>query len=101
MEHKKIYISLRLHQYSTHTRSLRVRELQTMTWMSRKVKVAVHCQGQERKVIEAAAIAQSQLHCPLTIHPGRGPQAPFDLLRIIQEAGGDASKTVMDHLDRM
>ena len=50
-------------------------------------------------MIEAAAVAQSELCCPLTIHPGRGPESPAELVRIVQEAGGDASKTVMDHLD--
>ena len=50
-------------------------------------------------MIEAAAVAQSELRCPLTIHPGRGPESPAELVRIVQEAGGDASKTVMDHLD--
>lgn len=54
----------------------------------------------EKKVLKATAHAQSQLGCPVIIHPGRNPAAPAEVVRILQEAGGDISKTVMSHLDR-
>ncbi|KAH0501564.1 Phosphotriesterase-related protein [Microtus ochrogaster] len=54
----------------------------------------------ERKVLQATAHAQAQLGCPVIIHPGRNPGAPFQIIRILQEAGADISKTVMSHLDR-
>ncbi|XP_004645242.1 phosphotriesterase-related protein isoform X2 [Octodon degus] len=54
----------------------------------------------ERKVLQATAHAQVQLGCPVIIHPGRSPSAPFQIIRILQEAGADISKTVMSHLDR-
>ncbi|XP_063306842.1 phosphotriesterase-related protein [Pelobates fuscus] len=54
----------------------------------------------ERKILQSTAEAQSQLGCPVNIHPGRNSNAPFQILRILQEAGGDISKTVMSHLDR-
>ncbi|XP_022095220.1 phosphotriesterase-related protein-like [Acanthaster planci] len=54
----------------------------------------------ERKVLQATAEAQSQLGCPVLIHPGRHPKCPADCLRVLQEAGGDSSKTVMSHIDR-
>ncbi|XP_044539953.1 phosphotriesterase-related protein [Gracilinanus agilis] len=54
----------------------------------------------ENKVLQATAHAQSQLGCPVIIHPGRNPNSPFQILRILQEAGADISKTVMSHLDR-
>lgn len=54
----------------------------------------------ERKVLQATAHAQTQLGCPVIIHPGRSPKAPFQIIRILQEAGADISKTVMSHLDR-
>ncbi|KAM5157628.1 N-acetyltaurine hydrolase [Mantella aurantiaca] len=54
----------------------------------------------ERKVLQATAEAQTQLGCPVNIHPGRNSDAPFQILRILQEAGADVSKTVMSHLDR-
>ncbi|XP_053428338.1 phosphotriesterase-related protein isoform X2 [Nycticebus coucang] len=54
----------------------------------------------ERKVLQATAHAQAQLGCPVIIHPGRNPSSPFQIIRILQEAGADISKTVMSHLDR-
>ncbi|XP_042672979.1 phosphotriesterase-related protein [Centrocercus urophasianus] len=54
----------------------------------------------ERRVLQAAAHAQAQIGCPIIIHPGRHSDAPFQIVRILQEAGADTSKTVMSHLDR-
>ncbi|KAF5902851.1 phosphotriesterase-related protein [Clarias magur] len=54
----------------------------------------------EKKVLLATAHAQTQLGCPVIIHPGRNRAAPGEIVRILQEAGGDISKTVMSHLDR-
>ncbi|KAJ7322278.1 hypothetical protein JRQ81_018565 [Phrynocephalus forsythii] len=54
----------------------------------------------ENKVLQATAHAQSQLGCPVIIHPGRNSNSPFQIVRILQEAGGDISKTVMSHIDR-
>lgn len=34
------------------------------------------------------------------IHPGADSKAPFEILRLYQEAGGKAEHTVMAHLDR-
>ncbi|XP_010120246.1 PREDICTED: phosphotriesterase-related protein isoform X2 [Chlamydotis macqueenii] len=55
----------------------------------------------ERRVLQATAQAQSQLGCPVIIHPGRNSDAPFQIIRILQEGGADTSKTVMSHLDRI
>ncbi|XP_055285304.1 phosphotriesterase-related protein isoform X2 [Moschus berezovskii] len=55
----------------------------------------------ERKVLQATAHAQTQLGCPVIIHPGRNQSAPFQIIRVLQEAGADISKTVMSHLDRV
>ncbi|XP_066484695.1 phosphotriesterase-related protein isoform X1 [Tiliqua scincoides] len=54
----------------------------------------------ENKVLQATAHAQSQLGCPVIIHPGRSSDSPFQIIRIMQEAGADVSKTVMSHMDR-
>eukprot|EP00062_Callorhinchus_milii_P013052 gi/632960733/ref/XP_007896361.1/ PREDICTED: phosphotriesterase-related protein [Callorhinchus milii] len=54
----------------------------------------------ERKVLQATAQAQAQLGCPVIIHPGRNCDAPSQIIRLLQEAGGDVSKTVMSHIDR-
>ncbi|XP_069816756.1 phosphotriesterase-related protein [Dendropsophus ebraccatus] len=54
----------------------------------------------EKKILQATAAAQTQLGCPVNIHPGRDSRAPFQIVRLLQEAGADISKTVMSHLDR-
>ena len=54
----------------------------------------------EKRSIRASATAQSQTQTPVIIHPGRHPTAPSEILRIFQEQGGDATRTVMAHLDR-
>ena len=47
----------------------------------------------------AAGITQSDINCPVTFHPGRNNKAPFEIMRIYSEAGGDIKKAVMSHLD--
>jgi phosphotriesterase-related protein len=54
----------------------------------------------EKRAIIAAGEVQAQLGCPVSFHPGRHPEAPFEIIRLFQEAGGDVKKTVMSHLDR-
>lgn len=54
----------------------------------------------ERKVLRAAAMAQVNTGTAITIHPGRDPAAPHEILDVIEGAGGDSSRTVMGHLDR-
>ena len=55
----------------------------------------------EKRAILATAEAQSNLKCAVSFHPGRdSPNSPFEIMRIYLEAGGDASKCVMSHLDR-
>lgn len=54
----------------------------------------------ERHAIVATAHVQTALNCPVSFHPGRSPEAPFEIIRIFQEAGGDGKKADMSHLDR-
>jgi len=54
----------------------------------------------ERKVLEAAAHAQAMSGAALTIHPGRDPAAPAEILDIVAAAGGRPERTIMGHLDR-
>jgi phosphotriesterase-related protein len=55
---------------------------------------------QERKVLRAAAKAQKASGLVLTIHPGRNTGAPMEAVRIVESAGGDPMRTIIDHLDR-
>ncbi|XP_046659812.1 phosphotriesterase-related protein [Homalodisca vitripennis] len=54
----------------------------------------------ERRAIVAAAEVQSSLHCAVSFHPGRDAKAPFEIMRIYLEAGGDKNRAIMSHLDR-
>lgn len=54
----------------------------------------------ERKVLRAAARAQVETGAAITIHPGRDPLAPHEILEVVEGAGGDAGRTVVGHLDR-
>jgi phosphotriesterase-related protein len=54
----------------------------------------------ERTVLRAAARAQADTGYCLTIHPGRDTACPLEAIRIVEEAGGDPSRTIIDHLDR-
>lgn len=53
----------------------------------------------ERKSLIASGQLQEQLKCPVMIHPARHHQSPFEDVRILLEAGGNARKTVMAHLE--
>lgn len=55
----------------------------------------------EKRSILATAEVQSNLKYGVSFHPGRdSPNSPFEIMRIYLEAGGDANKCVMSHLDR-
>ena len=54
----------------------------------------------ERKVLRAVAIAQQLTGAPVNIHPGRHPDAPFEIIEILRNAGGDISRTVISHSER-
>ena len=54
----------------------------------------------ERQSLRATASVQTSLGVPVIIHPGRDHASPAEIVRILQEAGGDVSRTVMSHLDR-
>lgn len=54
----------------------------------------------EKRSLQASAIAQFQTKTPVMIHPGKDPSAPFEIIRIFEEAGGDSKYTVIAHLDR-
>ncbi|WP_027943408.1 phosphotriesterase family protein [Amycolatopsis taiwanensis] len=55
---------------------------------------------QEAKVLDAAVKAQRETGASLLLHPGRDRRAPIDLIRRVEKAGGDLSRTIMSHVDR-
>lgn len=54
----------------------------------------------EVKSLRAAVRAQQLTGANLNIHPGQAEQAAFEVLRIIEEAGADLTRTTLDHIDR-
>jgi len=55
----------------------------------------------EKKVLEASGMVQEELGVAVSVHPGRNVKAPAETIRILQESGGIAGKTVMSHLESM
>jgi phosphotriesterase-related protein len=53
----------------------------------------------EKKSVAASVAAQSETGAPLLIHPGRDQKAPIEIVKFIQDEGGDLNRTVMAHVD--
>jgi len=54
----------------------------------------------EKKVLEAAAIAQAQTGASIIVHPGRSEDAPFEILNILDKNGAQIERVVIGHLGR-
>lgn len=54
----------------------------------------------ERRVMTAAAIAQKQTGATISVHPGRDPASPFQIIEHLQAEGADIQRVVIGHLDR-
>ena len=54
----------------------------------------------ERKSLSAAAIAQGETGAAILVHPGRHPDAPLEILQLLEDCGADISRVIMGHLDR-
>ena len=55
----------------------------------------------EIKVLRAGARAQKRTGAAITIHIGRDPQSPIDIVNCLEEAGADLSRVVLGHMDRI
>ncbi|MFO1090666.1 MAG: hypothetical protein U1E46_13930 [Hyphomicrobiales bacterium] len=54
----------------------------------------------ERKALRASAHAQQLTGASLTVHPGRHPDAPMEIIGVLIKAGADISRTIICHLER-
>ena len=54
----------------------------------------------EERSLTAAARAQRRTGASITVHPGRHPDAPSQILDILERAGADLSRTIIDHMER-
>ncbi len=54
----------------------------------------------ERKALRAAARAQQATGAAISVHPGRHPAAPFEILEILEQAGAQVERVIMGHIER-
>ncbi|MGY9046500.1 MAG: phosphotriesterase family protein [Rhodobacterales bacterium] len=54
----------------------------------------------ERRAMTAAAIAQQQTGASITVHPGRDPASPFEIIDHLKTEGADIQRVIIGHLDR-
>ncbi len=54
----------------------------------------------ERRNLAASAVAQRRTGASITVHPGRHPQAPHEILDVLCATGADVSRVIIDHMDR-
>lgn len=54
----------------------------------------------EERSLRAAAKAQDKTGTAITVHPGRHPDAPTQILDILESAGANVSRTIIDHMER-
>ena len=54
----------------------------------------------ERRALTAAARAAAATGAGLSVHPGRHPDAPFEIVRLLESEGADLSRCVICHMDR-
>jgi phosphotriesterase-related protein len=54
----------------------------------------------ERRALVAAAKAQAATGAGISVHPGRDPEAPFEIVGILEAAGADLSRVALCHMDR-
>lgn len=54
----------------------------------------------EKRGMLAAVTAQQETGATISVHPGRNPEAPHEIIQFITDAGGDPTRTIMGHIDR-
>jgi len=64
-----------------------------------EIGCSISLEERERKVLRASAVAQRRTGAPLNIHPSKGNDAILEIIKILGDAGGDLSRTVISHVD--
>lgn len=54
----------------------------------------------ERRAMSAAVLTQQETGAAITVHPGRAPASPLEIVRHVKASGGDPARLVIGHLDR-
>ena len=53
----------------------------------------------ERRVFQAAALAQQEVGCAIIAHSAAGADSPLEVIEVLSAAGADMGKVVQSHLD--
>ncbi|MCE2529588.1 MAG: hypothetical protein J4G11_06930 [Acidimicrobiia bacterium] len=53
----------------------------------------------ERKVFQAAALAQQEVGCAIIAHSAAGADSPLEVIEVLSDAGAEMSRVVQSHLD--
>ena len=53
----------------------------------------------ERRVLQAAALAQQATGCAVVAHSAAAAESPFEVLEVLAAAGADLSRVIQSHLD--
>jgi phosphotriesterase-related protein len=64
-----------------------------------EIGCSVQLEQGERKVLRACAIAQRQTGAAVNIHPGFSEESALEIIRILEDAGANLSRTVISHVD--
>ncbi|TNB49025.1 aryldialkylphosphatase [Martelella lutilitoris] len=54
----------------------------------------------EARSLAAAARTQRETGATITVHPGRHPDAPHEILDILEKNGADIARVIIDHMER-
>lgn len=54
----------------------------------------------EERSLKASALAQMRTGLPINVHPGRHPDAPHEILDVLERAGADPGRVAISHIDR-
>ena len=66
-----------------------------------EVGLSMEMHPDEEKVLRASVRAQKLTGAALSIHPGYTAQSIWDAVRIVEEEGGDLTRTIICHTDTM
>ncbi len=64
-----------------------------------EIGCSIPLEEKERKVLRAGAIAQQRTGAPLNIHPSGTDDLVLEIVKILDDAGADLSRTVISHVD--
>ena len=54
----------------------------------------------ERRSLAAAALVQRRCGLSINVHPGRHPDAPHEIMDVLERAGADPGRVAISHVDR-